>query len=330
MKKTLLIGAMMWAGICSAQDPHFSQYYASQTTINPAASGLYQGDMRLSGLYRQQWPQFGSAFVTGTFAFEWKPQGFKDGQNINRLSLGGMMMYDKTPDDVLKGQYIYGTVAYHKALDAEGAHKVGLGFMAGYNQRTMDASKLTFGSNFNGSGFNPGTGAEPIRSGRSGSFDLHSGLIYSYEKEDKLIYAGGSVYHLIGPKDYFITSNQVLDYVPRRINLNAGINMIAANGLRYAGSVLFMQQAKVNEIIGGAAVGFPFAQDEGVFYTGAWYRYQESIIPTINLQYRKVNLGLSYDIFMSSQRTLTKPKSMELSLAYRIVPYHNQTGCFAF
>ena len=120
MKRILLIGAMLYGGLCSAQDPHFSQYYASQMTVNPATAGMFQGDMRLSGLYRQQWPQFGSPFVTGTFAFEWKPQGFKDGQNINRLALGGLMMYDKTPDEVLKGQYLYGTIAYHKALDENG------------------------------------------------------------------------------------------------------------------------------------------------------------------------------------------------------------------
>lgn len=329
MKRILLVGAVLFGTTCLAQDPHFSQYYASQATVNPATAGLYQGDMRLSGLYRQQWPQFGSAFVTGTFAFEWKPQGFKDGQNINRLSLGGMMMYDKTPDEVLKGQYLYGIIAYHKALDAEGNHKIGLGFMAGYNQRMLDPSKLTFANQFNGSGWTPGTG-EPIKTRKSGTFDLHSGLLYSYETEDKLIYAGGSVYHLLAPQDYFMNDNDVLDYVPRRMNFNAGFNMVAESGLRYAGSVLVMNQAKVNEIMGGGAVGFPFAQDEGVLYAGAWYRLKESVIPTVNLQYKNMNLGLSYDIFMSSGKTVTKPKSFEMSLAYRVIPYKNPTGCFVF
>lgn len=328
MKRVLLIAALFYGGICSAQDPHFSQYYASQTTVNPAASGLYEGDMRLSGLYRQQWPQFGSAFVTGTFAAEWKPQGFKDGQNINKLSLGGMMMYDKTPDEILKGQYIYGVIAYHKALDAEGKHRLGLGFMGGYNQRTIDASKLTFGSGFTGSGFT--VGGEPIKSGKSGSFDIHSGLMYSYQTEDRLIYAGVSAYHLLTPKDYFMTSNSVLDNIPRRYNANAGFNLLGANGLRFAGSALFMQQAKVHEVIAGGAVGFPFSEDNGVIYTGAWYRLNESIIPSVNLQWKTINLGLSYDIFFSSNKTITKPKSFELSMAYRLIPYRSQTGCFVF
>lgn len=323
-----MLGALLYGGICAAQDPHFSQYYASQMTVNPAMTGMFEGEMRMSGLYRQQWPQFGSAFVTGTFAFEWKPQGLRIDQNTNRLAIGAMMMYDKTPDDVLKGQYIYGIVSYHKALDADGYHKLGIGFMGGFNQRTIDPSKLTFGSGWNGSGFNPG--GEPIRAGSSGTFDVHSGLVYSYETEDKLIYAGASAYHLLTPKDYFMTSNNVLDYIPRRFNANAGFNLITESGLRWAGSILAMQQAKVTEVMGGAAAGFPFAQEEGVLYAGAWYRLKESIIPTVNLQYKKINLGLSYDIFFSSKQTITKPKSLELSLAYRITPYRSNTGCFVF
>ena len=92
---------------CSAQDPHFSQYYAAPSTINPANAGLYKGDMRISGLYRQQWPQYGDAFVTGTIAFEMKPRGFRDGENKNRLSLGAVFLYDRTPDAILKSQHAY-------------------------------------------------------------------------------------------------------------------------------------------------------------------------------------------------------------------------------
>lgn len=329
MKKTLLICTIFYSSFCFAQDPHFSQYYASQQTVNPATAGMFAGDMKLSGLYRQQWPQFGSPFVTGAFAFEWKPQGFKDGQNINRLALGGMMMYDKSPDEVLTGQYVYGTIAYHKALDAEGHHRIGLGFMGGYNQKMLDASKLTFGNQFNGTGFTPGTG-EAISSRKTSSFDVHTGLLYSYEDEQKLIYAGASMYHLIGPKEYFVSGNNVLDYVPRRMNLNAGANIRAENGIQYAASLLVMQQQKVREIMAGGAVGFPFSEEDGLLYTGLWYRYQEAFIPTINLQYKNMNIGFSYDVTIASKKTITKPKSMELSLGYRITPYKSNTGCFVF
>ena len=328
MKRSILIMIIIACNMARAQDPHFSQYYASQTTVNPASSGLFTGDLRVSGLYRQQWPQYGDAFVTGTVAVEWKPDGFREGQNSNRLSVGGLLLYDKTPDGVLKSQHAYATIAYHKALDAAGNHKLGLGFMGGYNQKSIDPSHLSFGNQFGSGGFNPGTGGDNISANSLSSFDLHTGIIYSYEDEEKLLYAGASVYHLLQPKDYFI-SDAVLDHVPRRYNLHAGLNL-AGNHVQWAGSVLYMRQLNVSQLMIGGAVGFPFGTD-GLLYAGSWYRTGGSVIPTINLQWNQMNLGLSYDTYTGNKVATIKPKSLELSLSCRFLRYHDEkTGCFAF
>src|SRR5688572_22807126 len=145
MQKSLaLYGLLLSSLVGFSQDPHFSQYYASPSTVNPASTGAFVGDARMSGLYRQQWSHYGSPFVTGGIAFELKPNGFRDGQNNNTLAFGGMFLYDKTPDEVLKGQHVYGLLAYHQALDDSGHHKLGAGFMVGFNQKSLDASRLTF------------------------------------------------------------------------------------------------------------------------------------------------------------------------------------------
>lgn len=318
--------------VCSvsfAQDPHFSQYYASQSTVNPAATGMFTGDMKVSGLYRQQWPQYGNAFVTGTLAMEWKPQGFKDGQNPNRLAFGGMMMYDRTPDAVLKTQYAGAMIAYHKALDETGNSKLGLGFMAVYNQKMLDASQLTFASQFQSGGFSSG-GAELIASRKTSSFDINTGLLYSYEDDNKLMYTGASVYHLLQPKDYFMQENAIMDFMPRRWNFHAGMN-IRSDDFQYAASALWMRQQNVNEILIGGMIGIPFAEEGNILYAGSWYRVGESLIPTINLQWKSMNIGLSYDTDINPKTKLTKPRSFELSLSYRLAPYRDyKTGCFAF
>src|SRR5215218_1451355 len=213
MKIFYFFVSLVICSFCTAQDPHFSQYYASQATVNPAAAGMFTGDMKLSGLYRQQWPQYGNAFVTGTLALEWKPQGFKDGQNPNRLAFGGMLMYDKTPDEVLKSQYAAAMVAYHKALDENGNSKLGLGFMLTYNQKMLDASQLTFASQFRSGGFSS-SGGEIIASRKTSSFDMNTGLLYSYEDEGRLFYTGASVYHLLQPKEYFLEQNELMNFMP--------------------------------------------------------------------------------------------------------------------
>ena len=48
----------------SAQDIHFSQYYNSPLTTNPALTGVSAGDIRFGGLYRSQWSAANSPFKT--------------------------------------------------------------------------------------------------------------------------------------------------------------------------------------------------------------------------------------------------------------------------
>ena len=59
--------------LCSdvrAQDPHFSQFFSSPLTLNPALTGLFDGDFRVAGNYRTQWPTINNAFKTGTASFD--------------------------------------------------------------------------------------------------------------------------------------------------------------------------------------------------------------------------------------------------------------------
>jgi type IX secretion system PorP/SprF family membrane protein len=215
MKKICgLILMVLLMQLCVGQDPHFSQYYASPATVNPANNGFFTGDVRIAGLYRQQWPQYGDPFVTGTASFEFKPGKFKGVETPDRFSIGGLLMYDRTPDGVLKSQHAYLMVAYHKALDEEGYHRIGAGFMGGYNERRLDMSQLTFADQFGSGGF-VSASSEPISNSKISAFDLHAGLLYTYEDDLKTFYAGGSLYHLTHPKNYFLGNNAIYETIPK-------------------------------------------------------------------------------------------------------------------
>ena len=312
-----------------SQDPHFSQYYASPVTVNPGATGIFDGDMRMAGLFRQQWPQYGEAFVTGTISFEIKPGKFKNDDVNDRLAYGGMLMFDKTPDGILKSQYAYGMFAYHKGLDVEGHKRLGVGVMLGYNQKSLDGSQLTFANQFESGGFNNSVpSGESFSYRRISSFDAHAGILYSYSDENRSFYAGGAVYHLANPKNYFLLNNKVEKYIPKRWDLNAGLN-IATDNLHYAGSITMMYQAASIEVLFGGAAGISYSEN-GILYLGAWYRGREAIIPIINLQVQNLNFGFSYDAFVNN-KTMAKPKSFEFSIAYRPKQYSDRkTGCFSF
>src|SRR5215471_19039498 len=53
-----------------AQDPHFSQFFSSPLTLNPAFTGKFDGNVRVAGNYRDQWPTINQAYRTATVSVD--------------------------------------------------------------------------------------------------------------------------------------------------------------------------------------------------------------------------------------------------------------------
>src|SRR5213075_1704878 len=71
--KKLLLTLLLFSAIASvsiAQDPNFSQFFASPLTLNPALTGKFDGVYRIAINYRNQWPTINNAFTTATISFD--------------------------------------------------------------------------------------------------------------------------------------------------------------------------------------------------------------------------------------------------------------------
>ncbi len=55
-----------------AQDLHFSQFYHLPLQSNPAATGIFKGDWRVAGIYRNQWASVPVDYRTFALAFDTK------------------------------------------------------------------------------------------------------------------------------------------------------------------------------------------------------------------------------------------------------------------
>src|SRR4026209_744947 len=96
MKKRLLT-LLLIAGLASgsfAQDPNFSQFFASPLTLNPALTGKFDGLFRVAGNYRNQWPEINNAYITKTVSadFHLLKNSLPD---IDRWGLGFLAMLDE-------------------------------------------------------------------------------------------------------------------------------------------------------------------------------------------------------------------------------------------
>ncbi|HNA97235.1 MAG TPA: type IX secretion system membrane protein PorP/SprF, partial [Chitinophagaceae bacterium] len=58
MKKIVftLLTCVALVSVSNAQDPNFSQFFASPLTLNPALTGKFDGTFRVAGNFRNQWP----------------------------------------------------------------------------------------------------------------------------------------------------------------------------------------------------------------------------------------------------------------------------------
>ena len=72
MRRIILSLTLIFAQvlIIRAQDPNFSQFFASPLTLNPALTGKFDGSVRVAGNYRNQWPTIENAFITKTVSLD--------------------------------------------------------------------------------------------------------------------------------------------------------------------------------------------------------------------------------------------------------------------
>lgn len=118
MKKILLaIGAFL-ALQTTAQDVHFTQYFTSPLTLNPANTGLVKCDWRVAGNYRTQWGSVNSTpYVTGTISYDMAALKGKLGGDA--LGIGVIGLYDKSGTGALQNITTGLSLAYHKRLSSD-------------------------------------------------------------------------------------------------------------------------------------------------------------------------------------------------------------------
>lgn len=171
MKKILLgVGAsLMLATSAMAQDPHFTQYFASPLTLNPALTGLVSCDLRLAANYRTQWGSVSpNPYVTGTISYDMAAMKGRL-NNGDAIGIGLLGLFDRSGKGGLQNTSVGLSLAYHKAFGHEKQHTLSLGLQGVLVQKNIDFSQLAFEDQFNFS-----TGGTEYQTGENlGNADLH-------------------------------------------------------------------------------------------------------------------------------------------------------------
>ncbi len=319
----LLLAVVLQGPISYGQDPHFSQFFSSPLTLNPALTGKFDGQYRLSGIYRNQWPALNNAFITSSVSLDGAILSERLNEN-NRLGVGIYAMTDKSVSGILKSNFVAVSCAYHLALDEDGYQQLGMGFQGAYANKRLDVGAIKFENQLDLAG----QWTRPSNENFNGSlvnvhyFDMNAGVLYNASTDGiNNYYLGASVYHLNNPSDGFMKNGSFK--LAQRYTVHAGGSFPSGEISTLYLTGLYNKQNTTKEIVLGSALGFLLSSQSGApvsFYAGCWTRLNnqyDAMIPYMGLDFNNLRLGLTYDINISKLEPGSQTKGgMELTLVY--------------
>jgi type IX secretion system PorP/SprF family membrane protein len=322
MRLCLLFVLFISVSQLKAQDPHFSQFFASPLTLNPAFTGKFNGNLRVAGNYRNQWPTINRAYTTTTFSFDMPIMQNRIDQN-DIWGVGAMGYSDQSANSAVKFNYLTLSTAFHKGLDEDGYHQIGAAFQGTYADMLINVSKLQFEDQLTTSGFT-GVTSEVFDNStlENKYFDLNAGVLYSGSSSfDNNFYVGVSMYHINRPRQEFTGAYFLLN--PRTTIHAGGYFRVGENNTLHL-SGLHSTQAKQRETIIGGTFEFPVGGEQESptsFYAGSWIRLNDAVIPYVGLEFGDFRLGATYDVTISSLKAAAQSRGgMEISLIYTRKP----------
>jgi type IX secretion system PorP/SprF family membrane protein len=286
-----------------AQDLHFSQWFNSPLTTNPANTGFIpDADYRLGANYRNQWSSVMSEPYK-TMSIFGDAQVFRNRIQSGWLGLGGVILHDVAGSGNLSTTEVYGSVAYHQMVGYSSL--ITAGFNAGWVNKRINSSTLKFPDQFDGKFFDNQLPTSVILDQPNVNYlDIQVGMNYAYFPNDKTYFNGGfSVQHLNQPRESFFISNPSgfdSHIAPRYIAfLNASFkrsDQVILNPMAY-----YTNQAGASEAVAGFNVQYNLSGDgEQQLIGGLYYRVGDAFIPMIGFIYHNIRLVFSYDVTTSS------------------------------
>jgi type IX secretion system PorP/SprF family membrane protein len=313
------------------QDIHFSQFFEAPLLRNPSLAGIYTGDYRIQGVYRDQWNSITNAYRTGSLNAEYK---MPVGVGNDFITTGLQAVFDKAGTVGLTTTHILPALNYHKSLSNEKTMYLSLGFMGGLIRKSIDITKITTDNQYNGGGYD-GTlpTGETFLTPNYTIWDASVGMSFNTTfgpEQANSLFIGGAYHHLNRPKNSF--------YRNRSIELNA--KYVASVGVKWSLddlSAITLQadhsvQGNYTETIGGALYSYKLGTDldNNPTYTlsgGLFLRWKDALVPVLKIEWGNLSTALSYDVNVSPLKTVSMGRGgFELSLCYIGFLHHDNSS----
>ncbi len=327
MKKNYLLLLLLPPATLLAQDIHFSQFNMTPLNLNPAQSGA-QYDLRGIINYKNQWGTVAAPYKTSNFGFDFRLGKNKDSKGFSAL---GVQVFNDRAGDADMGIFQANlSYAYHVNLDKKST--LGVGFVGGFSQRSMNYAAFQWGNQYDGTDYNATLPSREPGAVENISFaDLGAGIHYEYGKgqryitgnDQRAVSIGFSALHVNQPKYTFYNQDSKLP-VKYTGYVNALIG-IGNSQLSIEPGIVFFMQNSQTELLMGAR--FRYQMREESKYTGyvkgsaislgTYYRNKDAFITTFLFEISQYAIGVSYDLNVSGLKTASAGKGgIEFSIRF--------------
>lgn len=296
-KNCLILFVFLPFFFLKGQDIHFSQYNGSLLNLNPALTGLFDGDYRFNAIYRSQWQSVPVPYRTFGISADmrYKPEKMKS----DCIGIGLQFNNDQAGDAFYTTNQIYLSGSYIHKLKKDSALLISLGFNAGYSGSNFNYSKMTFDNQFDGYDYDAGAATgENFSRYRTGFTDFNAGMAvqYSFSQFTKLIYAF-SFNHITNPSvtyqgnTFSKLDSKLGNYLAFELPVTDNNKFILQTELLYS------HQGKYNELVPGANIKYMMnTETNNGVSLGFYYRAKDAFISRLGYTFRTTTAGMSYDL----------------------------------
>ena len=309
-----------------AQDIHFTQFDMAPLVINPAFTGNFDGSVRASAIYRNQWASVTVPYVTFGAAVDLPVLVERNG---DYLAVGLQLYKDQAGDGNLSNFTGLASIAYSKSLgqsnDVNRSTSLTVGLQGGYAQESIDLSKLYFGDEWSNGTFTQGTSQEyHLGIGNSINYYLvNAGLALSHGGSKFSYTLGLAANNINQPNNSIEKKASSTDLLDMRYTGEVGANWIVGERLSLRPAVLYQSQATASELIAGNEFHYQVGGEPGyenfstAVFLGGWYRSGDATMITAGVEFKGFRIGVSYDYNISNLNTASNGNGgFEIGIRY--------------
>ena len=321
---------LLLAGHLSSQDLHWTLYNFSPLTLNPGFTGAYEGSFRVGGIFRDQAPNVTSArglddldersnlrslsnvyFPSYNFYID-APliRGFR---KQDWVGVGGTFYSDQAGDVALGLTYVYGSVAYHLALDKKAKTVLTLGVQGGTGSRGVnEAGKALLESDIRMNFQSP---TSSFNAGSSTFFDLNTGLLLRSKVNKKTdLNVGMNFRHLV-------TTNYALQgdlRLPLTFVIHSQLDTELNDKWSLAPTVMLLNAGNATETQLQGMLGYLFNEEKAVTLNfGLGYRVGDAGQFLLGMEYGAFRAAASFDLTLSGLNQINNSVGgFELGVSY--------------